>query len=268
MNEVEGNRYFAERQGVTDELLQRALTAALERGGDDADLFLQHKLVQMISYEDGKVSSAALRVDLGAGVRTIAGDQTGYAYTEELADEGASLIAAARTASTIAAGPVRDRAAEGPRAVALPSGLYPRQRVWSEVAPEASIELVQRVGAAVAARDRSIVKVNVRLAFADETILVARADGALVEDTRPMTYLFASCVAEREGRRESNAFSRSARAGFEVYTDALIEKLSREVVERTLLLFDAGPPAAGEMPVVLAPATSGILLHEAVGHGF
>lgn len=262
----EGNRYFAEKFGVTDELLHRSLSAALERGGTYGEVFAQHKLVQLVSFEDGKVSSASLRVDLGAGVRALAGDQTGYAYTEELGDGGESLLAAARTASTIADGPARSSASL--RSIAVPSRLYPGQRVWSDVAPESSIELVQRVGERVSKGDPSIVKVNVRLAFADETVLIATSEGELVEDTRPMTYLFASCVAERDGRRESNAFSRSARAGFEVYDDALIEELSKEVVERTMVLFDAGPPPAGEMPVVLAPATSGILLHEAVGHGF
>ncbi len=262
-----GPRHFAEGFGVTEDLLHRVVSAGLERGGATySEAFLQHKTVQLLSFEDGKVSSASVRTDLGAGLRVLAGDQTGYAYTEELRDD--LLLAAARSASAIAT--------TGPKGIVKPfrasppiSGMiYPAARLWDDVDPTALIDLARRVGEALSASDPSVVKASVRIMNADETVLIANSEGVLVEDSRPMTFIFATCVAERDGRRESNGLSRAARRGFDFYTDDLVDELVDEVLERTLILFDATPPPAGEMPVVLAPATSGILLHEAVGHGF
>lgn len=258
-------QYFERRFGLDSAALDRALRLGLDRGGSYAEAFLQHKTVQLISYEDGRVSSASVRGDLGAGLRVLTGDQTGYAYTEELSDD--RLDQAAAAAATIASGSPTTTVA-APRSVALSRGVYPDRRQWDEVAPPELIALTDRVGRALAAADPDIVKANVRLLCADETVLIANSEGVLVEEVRPMTFLFASCVAERAGRRESNSSSRSGRAGLDFYTDQLVDELVGEVVDRTLLLFDAAPPPAGEMPVVLAPATSGILLHEAVGHGF
>jgi TldD protein len=261
----EGVEYFAERFGVTAELLERLVAAGLDGGGDHAEVFLQHRTSQTVTYEDGKVSAADVRVDLGAGLRVLSGDRTGYAYTEELAPE--RMLEAARTAASIAA--------TAPSARPLPfritpvaGGLYPTVRAWDAVAPAAAIDLVRRLGDGVARGDPAVVKTTARLASADESFLVATSDGVLVGESRPMTYAVASCVAERGGRRESSTFSRSGRRGLDLYTEALIGEIAAEAVRRTLFLFDAGPPPAGEMPVVLAPATSGILLHEAMGHGF
>jgi len=124
------------------------------------------------------------------------------------------------------------------------------------------------VGEGVLAGDPSVIKAQVHFAAQDEVILVANSEGLLVEDTRPMTHLYATCVARKDDKTESNSYSRSMRDGPGLYTPAMIAELSSKAVERTLLLFEARVPDAGEMPVVLAPATSGILLHEAMGHGF
>lgn len=261
----EGIDYFAQNFGVTAELLERLVAAGLESGGDRAEVFLQHRTSQSVTYEDGKVSAADVRVDLGAGLRVLSGDRTGYAFTEELTPE--RLLEAARTAASIAASGAGVRTAPF-RVTPVAGGLYPTERAWHDVDPGAVVGLARRLGEAVAGGDASVVKTTARLAAADETFLVASSDGVLAGESRPMTFAIASCVAERGGRRESNAFSRSGRRGLDLYSDAVIGEIAAEAVRRTLVLFDAGPPPAGEMPVVLAPATSGILLHEAMGHGF
>lgn len=258
--------YFAKNFGVDNELLEKLIAEGLDHGGDSAEVFLQHKVTQVVTYEDGQVNSASVRVDLGAGLRVLAGGQTGYAYTEELT-KPESLLLAARTASTIATSQ-ETRRAEAFQPVEIQQELYPSGRPWEDVPPEDAIALVQKLGEKVSQGDPSVVKATSRMLSSDDTVLIARSDGTIVEDHRPMTYLVASCVAERGGRRESNIFSRSARRGFDVYTDELVDEIAAEALRRTLLLFDAVPPPAGEMPVVLAPATSGILLHEAMGHGF
>jgi len=262
------NSYFSEHFGVTDELLQRVIGAGLDRGGTYAEVFLQHKAARFVTFEDGDVNSAYVQVDLGAGVRVLAGDQTGYAYTERLTE--GNLLDAARTAASIAQGgtttaPQRLGSGSWERPVPL---LYEQEWLWQDQSPAELIGIAQQVGEKVAAGDPAVVKANARLLSSDETVLVDNSDGILAQDSRPMSYLVASCVAERDGRRETNSYNRSARRGRDFYADSVIDEIAAEAVRRSLVLFDAGSPPAGEMPVVLAPATSGILLHEALGHGF
>ena len=154
------------------------------------------------------------------------------------------------------------------RPVEVAPALYPSEAQWLAVTPADKLAIVDRVGKKVAAGDPAVIKAAVRFRAEDDVVLVANSDGAYVEERRPMTYLYATCTAEKNGRRETNWYSRSIRGGPEFYSPELIDRTAAEAVKRTLMLFEAVTPPAGEMPVVLAPATSGILLHEAMGHGF
>jgi TldD protein len=257
--------YFAQNFGVDKALLLQTIGYGLSKGGDHCEVFLQHKVADYVAFEDGQVNEAYSRVDLGAGVRVLLGDQTGYAFSEDLSPD--SLRKAAETAAAIAAA-----AAGSPpgtfTAVEIPAALYPAQPVWLDVPPADKLAIVDRVGKQVAAGDPSVIKAAVRFRVEDDVVLIADSDGTFVEDRRPMTFVYATCTAEKNGRRETNWYSRSRRAGPDFYTAEMVEKVAGEAVKRTLALFDAVTPPAGEMPVVLAPATSGILLHEAMGHGF
>jgi len=264
VDEDRARLHFEERHGVDDALLRRVLRRGLSRGGDFSEVFLQHRVSHQVAYEDGRVNRTRVEVDLGAGVRVLKGDQTGYAFTEELLPE--SLLAAADTASTIASG-APGAAAKGFSSVEIPS-LYDGGPVWAEVDAGSRIAIAERVGERILSADPRIGKASVHLGDEDEVFLVANSEGLAVGDSRPMTHLWASCVAEHGGRVESNSSSRSRREGIGFYRDPVLEEIARETAERTLALFDAVAPPAGEMPVVLAPASSGILLHEAMGHGF
>jgi TldD protein len=261
---VTSGGYFASRFGLDEALLHRAISRALDGGAEFAEIFAQHRVNVAIGFEDGQVNRASTSVDLGVGVRALVGDQTGYAFTEELA-EGA-LLEAARTAASIARGP-RVASPGAIHTVALPR-LYAPAPLWAEVAAADKIRFVERVGAAIAGADPAVVRAGVSFGDEDEAILVANSDGLRVEDSRPMTYIHASCTARRGERLETNAHSAAGRLGPEMYGDAFLDGFAVEAVRRTIALFDARVPDAGEMPVVLAPASSGILLHEAMGHGF
>jgi TldD protein len=256
-------RYFS-RFGVDETLCRETLAAAMSRGGDYADVFFQHRMSTSMAVEDGAVNKAYASVELGAGVRVIKGDQTGYAYTEDLTLE--ALRDAARTAAAIADGPARPGPTELRAGAALPQR-YPVKIGWDAVRPEQKLPILDGLNQAAFAADPRIVKVNV--SFADEhgAILIADTDGRLVEDLQPMTRLSLSCVAEQDGRRETNGYNVAGRAGFEFYDQGKLDRVVREAVARTTVLFEAQQPAAGEMPVVLAAGASGILLHEAIGHG-
>ncbi len=256
-------RYFA-RFGITERMLRETLAAALSRGGDFADVYVEHSISNDLALEDGTVNRAFAAVELGAGVRVVKGDQTGYGYTEDLSLP--ALLECARTAATIADGPAREVPPTFHVAGELPQR-YPLRTPWADVGVQSKLPILVGVNERVQAADPRMRKVNVH--FRDETgaILVADSAGRVVEDLQPMTLLAVSCLAEQGGRREQNGYNVAGRAGFEFYTPERLDRVVREAVERTAILFEAGSPPAGEMPVVLAAGSSGILLHEAIGHG-
>jgi len=96
--------YFS-RFGVTEPMVRDTLATAMSRGGEYADLFVQYRVANSLGLEDGAVNRASSSVSLGAGVRVVKGDQTGYGYTEDLSLE--ALRECARTAAAIADGPSR-----------------------------------------------------------------------------------------------------------------------------------------------------------------
>ncbi len=258
-----GIRHFA-RFGVTESMLREALATALGRGGDRADVYFQHRVASSMELEDGAVNQASTSVELGAGIRVVKGDQTGYGYTEELTP--ASLKLAARTAAAIADGPSRPAPARLRVTESLPDR-YPVTLRLEEVRPDRKLPILNGLNEKAFAADKRVKKVNVWLEDESSAILIADSSGRIVEDLQPMTSLGLSCVAEQEGRRESNGYNVAARSDLSFYTAERLERVLREAVNRTTVLFEAVMPAAGEMPVVLAAGSSGILLHEAIGHG-
>ncbi|MBN2715890.1 MAG: TldD/PmbA family protein [Deltaproteobacteria bacterium] len=259
-----GGGYFESNFGIDEDLVRKVLRAATSLGGDFADIYFQHKVSDHVGFEDGQVNRAYAQVDLGAGIRVLKGEQTGYAFTEELTPP--ALIKAAQTAASIAsAAPVKP--VDTFHSVKIPR-LYADKAVWIDVPASDKIALAKKIGDKMLSLNPAVIKASTWFGDSDEAVLIANTEGVWVEDIRPMTILYANCAAQKDGRIESNGFSRSARRGMEMYSDALVDEIATQAVERTMLLFDATVPPAGEMPVVLAPATSGILLHEAMGHGF
>ena len=258
-----GAGYFA-RFGVTEVMIAEALGAALSRGGDYADVFFQHRVSNDLALEDGAVNRAFTTVELGVGVRVVKGDQTGYGYSEDLSP--AALKACAQTAAAIADGPSRP----APQRYHVPGRLpqrYPLKVPWEEIRPEQKLPILDGVNARVFAADPRVKKVTVYFRDESGAVLLADSQGRIVEDVQPMTLLYVSCLAEDKGRREQGGYNVAGRAGFEFYAPDRLDRVVREAVGRTLILFEAAPPPAGEMPVVLAAGSSGILLHEAIGHG-
>ncbi|MBK9518323.1 MAG: TldD/PmbA family protein [Anaeromyxobacter sp.] len=253
-----------DRFGVTERMIRETLSAALSRGGDFADVYFQHATGTNLGLEDGAVNRAYSAVSLGVGVRVVRGDQTGYGYTEDLS--AAALLDCARTAAAIADGPARP----GPGVFHVRRDLpdrYPLARAWDEVRPEEQLPLLAGLNEQAFAADPRIRKVSVHLASSASSVLMADSTGRLVEDSQPMTVLSVSVLAEDGARREQNGYNVAGRAGLEFYTPERLGRVVREAVARTAILFEAGAPPAGELPVVLAAGSSGILLHEAIGHG-
>jgi TldD protein len=249
--------------GVDSSMIRRVMDAALSKGGDYCDLYFEHKVSSYIGVEDKAVNRAYTGVDFGVGIRVLKGDQTGYSFTEEITPK--AMEAAARTAASIAdstggKAPVEFKTKEIPR-------YYPIEVSWETVKADRKVPLLATINDKVFSLDKRIVKCGVHFNDESRRILVVRSDGRMVGDFQPMTSTYVTCVAEQDGRREDAYFGLSGRYGLEFYKPDTLDRLAREAVQRTVVMFDAVKPPAGEMEVVLAPGTSGILLHEAIGHG-
>lgn len=254
--------YFS-RFGIDEAVIQQVISTALERGGDFCDLYFQHTVSNFVGLEDQDVNRAYSDVELGVGIRVLKGEQTGFSFTEDLSPE--SMKRAARTAAAIA----NDTRDVPP--VELIHGhsenYYPTEIPWETVGIDRKIPFLEYVNEKVFENDPRIKKS--RLSFNDSVsyIMVATSEGVIQTDYQPMTGLAVSCMAEHNGRRESNGYNLSARQDICYFTPQRLKHLADESVRRTLILFDAVKPQPGEMEVVLAAGSSGILLHEAIGHG-
>jgi TldD protein len=255
--------YFEREFGVTDALCRKVLAQALSKGGDYADLYFEHTLTNSLSLEDGKVNRAASDVALGVGIRTVKGDQVGYGFTQELSET--SMLAAAATAATIADSGGRKPAGDFIRLKT--ADYYPVKTLLSAIPLEAKLPLVQSMNDRCFALSPLVVKVTAAFVDQQKRILVMTSDGVKAEDLQPRTYLFATAVAEKNGKRERAGWNIGGRREFAFYTPAVAEEIAKSAVSRAVVLFDAVQPPAGEMPVVLGPGVTGVLLHEAIGHG-
>ncbi len=249
--------------GITDEVLTQVLAEATRHGADDADLYFEHSISTAVGLSDHQVNRAHTSIDLGMGVRVVVGDQVGYAYTEDL--RVSSLKKAAATASEIArsasgAPPI------GPDKMDLPNH-YPVSRFWADVDLSERVPLVRDWESRAFDQDSRVHKVQVSLADTDKHVLIARADGTIVADYRPMTRAFLSVTALDGDRREAGAYNVASRGDLSYYDPDRQTRLVERAVGRAIRSLEAGSPPAGEMPVVMAAGSSGILLHEAIGHG-
>ena len=255
--------YFADNFGIDSSVVRAALNAALGRGGDFADLFFQHSVSNYLVLEDGDVNRAYSSVDLGVGIRVVVGDQTGFAFTEELTPE--SIALAAKTAASIANGSPR----KAPKSfkVAGRNDYYPIETAWDEVGVARKIPFLETINTGIFKKDKRVVKATISFSDSTGRILVVTSDGLAVEDYQPQSRIGARVVAEQDGRRERNGFNLAGRRDIGSYDKKAVASIIEQAVGRTVRLFDAVTPPAGEMPVVLASGDSGILLHEAIGHG-
>lgn len=260
--------FFGRTYGLTDRDLDRYLAEALARGGDYADLYFEHLSTTSLGVDESILKSATAGVSVGVGVRVIAGERTGYAYSDDLSPE--KVLKAARVAACIATGPsrlVRTGISEG-----LRQDLYPVLRAPSESTLAARVELVERADRAARAADPRVFQVQASYADSLRQMLVATSDGVVNWDRQPMARLNVSALA-RDPSRPASSPQRGysgggGRVGLEFFlTEKTPEHFAREAVRQAIVQLDAVEAPAGEMTVVLGPGWPGILLHEAVGHG-
>ena len=251
--------------GVTDADLRKVLTAALEKGGDYADLFFEHSLNNSVALMDGAVNNCNSSVDYGMGVRVIIGDQSGYAYVENITLD--DMLKAARTAARIASSN-KGKKPINLSPLDLKTNYYSVASSWEQSNIKQKMPYLQKLNDRIFALDKRVHKVQAYHTDITSHVLFCNSDGIMYYDYRPMVSLVAVCVMEENGKTENGHAARSYRKGFEFLTDEVVDTIAHEAVEKTAILFKAIKPQGGEMPVVMGAGGSGILLHEAIGHAF
>ena len=257
-------RYFFEKFGITERLLERCLGEALSAGGDYADLYFESVMATALGVDEQIVKSASQGTSAGCGVRVLSGERTGYAYTDNLSPE--RLLHAARTAALIASGPAK-QPVQG--FVETPSAeLYPMPVGGYDLDLAARLELILRADRAARAFDARIVQVRASYSEELRRVLIAASDGAFASDTQPLCRLNVFAIAKEGAVTTKGAAGGGGRAGLDQFQGSKgPEALAREAARGAILQLGAVPAPAGEMEVVLGPGWPGILLHEAVGHG-
>lgn len=250
---------------ITENNLLKVINEALGKGADYADIFFEHTFSNSISLRDGEVNRAASNIDFGVGIRVVSGDQTGYAYVENT--EIAELLKAAKTAAGIASIP-----SKGITPIEITEkhfrNHYKIERPWLDISVADKKSFVQKLNDRIFELDARVIKASVSLNDSTSYILFFNSEGILTWDYRPMSLMSGSCTMEQGGKIENGYASRAYRKGFEYLNNDLVETLAKEAVAQTSLMFEAIKPKGGEMPVVMGAGSSGILLHEAIGHTF
>ncbi|MGH9785578.1 MAG: TldD/PmbA family protein, partial [Terriglobia bacterium] len=258
-------KFFEEKFNVTETDLERYLGEALSAGGEYADLYFEYRVSSSISLDESLIKGATQGVSAGVGVRVIAGERSGYAYSDDLSAE--KILKAARIAAQIAQGPARVSTV-GLSELQLARNLYPVIVAPTDVDLAAKLDLVVRADKAARAYDSRITQV--RAGYADEVrhVLTVTSDGGIAGDFQPLARLSVFCLAQEGKVIQRGSSGGGGRVELRFFLEEKTpEHFAREAARQAVVQLSAVEAPAGEMEVVLGPGWPGILLHEAVGHG-
>ena len=250
--------------GLDDSRLDLALSQVMSSSIDAADLYFQLSREESWALEDGIVKEGSASIEQGVGVRALAGEKTGFAYSDEIVLP--ALEEASRAARAIA-----QRGNDRSMQAVLPASGH---RLYLPVDPVSSftssekVAWLERVDRETRKIDPRVKQVMASVVAVHEVVLVANSEGHLAADVRPLVRFNVSVIVEQDGRREQGY----AGAGGRITLPELVEgdkplQLAREAVRQALVNLEAIPAPAGPMTVVLGAGWPGILLHEAIGHG-
>ena len=259
------DQFFNNRFGITPQDLEKYLAAALAAGGDYADLYFEHTTTTSILIDESLVKTATEGISMGCGVRVLSGEQTGYAYTDDLGS--AKIFRAARIAARIASGPARVSTV-GLSTLDSAHNFYQLVHPPTDSDLEEKLELVRRADQAARGYDARIRQVRVTYGDQIRQVLVAASDGRVAADKQPLVRLSVFAIAQQNGNLQSGTSGGGGRVGLDFFRgENAAEYHAREAARQAIVQLDARDAPAGETEVVLAPGWPGILLHEAVGHG-
>ncbi|WP_429497608.1 metalloprotease TldD [Robbsia andropogonis] len=265
--------------GLDEAQLLRTLGSIFKARVDYADLYFQTTRSEAWSLEEGIVKSGSFSIDQGVGVRAIAGDRTAFAYSDDLSPQALMQAAeATRAIGTFNQGSgkrkVPGNGNGGKRIVPAHAlhGVYGRdlylpQDPLASLDATAKVQLLERIEKMARARDSRVTQVMAGLAGEYDIVMVARSDGVMAADIRPLVRISVTVIAEQNGRREVGSGGGGGRFDYRYFDDEKLESYVDDAVRAALVNLDAKPAPAGNMSVVLGSGWPGVLLHEAVGHG-
>lgn len=245
--------------------LQRVFGQILTHKVDYADLYFQYNRSEGWALEEGIVKSGSFSIDQGVGVRAVSGDKTAFAYSDDISMP--ALDSAAQATRAIASQGGTNSAQIAKRNGVKASTLYLPQDPIASLKDADKVLLLERLEGYARALDKRVIQVMASLAGEYEVILVARSDGLLAADVRPLVRLSLQVIAEESGRREQGMAGGGGRFDYTYYTDDILRDYAEKAVHQAIVNLGAKPAPAGAMTVVLGSGWPGILLHEAIGHG-
>ena len=250
--------------GLAPHQLERVFGQLFGNHIDYADLYFQYARSEAWSLEEGIVKSGSFNIEQGVGVRALSGEKTAFAYSDDISL--AALQAAAGTTRAIAAAGAQ-RLAPMLQRRQQPEALYAAHDPIASLDDAAKVKLLERIETMARAADPRVREVMASIAGTWEVVLVARSDGQMAADVRPLVRVSISVIMEEKGRREQGSAGGGGRFDYAYFSDAVLQDYAQRAVHQASVNLAAKPAPAGEMTVVLGPGWPGILLHEAVGHG-
>jgi len=248
---------------LDDNRLQTVFGEIMSHKVDYADLYFQYSRSESWSLEEGIVKSGSFNIDQGVGVRAVSGEKTAFAYSDDISL--AALQSAAEATRAIA------RAGQGGSVQVVKRGsgrqLYAARDPLPSLQDQDKVALLERLERYARSLDNRVTQVMASLAGEYEVILVARSDGMLAADVRPLVRVSVQVIIEQDGKREQGSSGGGGRFDYGYFTDEVLQDYARKAVHQASVNLDARPAPAGPMTVVLGPGWPGILLHEAIGHG-
>lgn len=247
--------------------LQNVFGQILTRQVDYADIYFQYSRSEGWVLEEGIVKSGSFKIDQGVGIRAISGEKTAFAYSDDISNQ--ALLSAARATRAIAAqGGEASAHIAGLSGNSLSSTLYYPSLDPIALCQDADkINLLERMERFARTLDKRVIEVMASLAGEYEVIMVARSDGLLAADVRPLVRVSLQVIVEENGRREQGGAGGGGRFGYGYFTDEILQDYAHKAVHQAITNLNAKPAPAGNMTVVLGNGWPGVLLHEAIGHG-
>jgi TldD protein len=259
-------RVLLDPYGLDEAHLQHALADIFTHRVNYADLYFQYTRNEAWSLEEGIVKSGSFSIDQGVGVRAVSGDRTAFAYSDDISLP--ALMQAAGATRTIGkAGSGRVKVASSLVSTPGSHSLYAPNDPLDSMTASEKVALLERIEKLARAKDPRVVQVMAGLAGEYDVMLVARSDGVIAADVRPLVRISVTVIAEQNGRREIGSSGGGGRYAYGYFTDELLREYVDEAVSSALVNLEAKPAPAGTMTVVLGPGWPGVLLHEAIGHG-
>ncbi len=233
-----------------------------DRRVDFADMYFQYSRSESWSIEDGIVKVGSFNIDQGVGVRTVVGEKTAFAYSDEISKP--AIKSAFDVTRSISSQGITDIS---PVKVQNSSPLYANLDPISEMDSREKIRLLEKIEQFARSVDHRVIQVVANLAAVHDTVLVVRVDGVAAYDVRPLIRLSLQVIVEESGRKEQGSYGGGGRFSYDYFSEERLKEYAKHAVDQALVNLEARPAPAGDMTVVLGSGWPGILLHEAIGHG-